>query len=482
MNSLSSLERDNRLTNTHSIWTAKFTVSEFLKRLVGAYWRKSYEVGLQAIRYFLLVTFVAVIIAALSECQPFSHYWQVIPDPGPKCRQGFAQLLTMGVCDVITDILLVVYPIPIVWMSAMTLKRKIQLSLLFMLSLALVAITCYRVPMVINRQGSQQYRSLLASLEILAATGVSNAVVIGSFIRDRGVKKQKFKFGSIGGSSLDRTPTRQQAIYQHHWGSDADLVGDLGITIQPELQSQKSPVPRPAPIAAPAHHFPPSSAPIKHHWGFRRSVSEFDKASISTASTDPKADLEDAVSPTAPHLPTPRKMSFFDVGGLLESSPPDSARSRRSSQSTNIPMQSLDFTSNATNRHPARTFLSDVGGLLSSHREEECPNSGSSNNSSPNPSARRTCNTSTSPGRARNFSRGGLGGVASTQTSDTLQQQQQQRGSTSEQESQRRLSVQGRARGRENVLRRSIPRVDTRANGNVMELQDAGGLLDISGR
>lgn len=373
-----------------------------------------------------------------------------------------------------TDILLVVYPIPIVWMSAMSIKRKIQLSLLFMLSLALVAITCYRVPMVINRHGSQQYRSLLASLEILAATGVSNAVVIGSFIRDRGVKKQKFKFGSIGGSSLDRTPTRQQAIYQHHWGSDADLVGDLGINLQPELQSQKSPVPRPAPAAAPAHPFSPSGAPMNQNWGFRRSISEFDRASVSSGSSDPKTDLVESTGPTTPHLPTPRKMSFFDVGGLLESSsPPDSARSRRSSQSTNIPMQSLDFTSNASTRTtqtPNRAFLSDVGGLLASHQEEDHPGPDSFN-TVPS-SSRRPSNAGYST-RVKNLTRvAGYGNTALAQNPDMTRQPAQ------ELERERRLSGHGRrSRGRENALRRSIPPVNTQTSGKIMELQDAGGLL-----
>ncbi len=102
---------------------AKFTVSEFLKRLTSQVWKRSYEIGLQGIRWFLIVTFLLVVIATLSECQPFSHYWQVVPDPGAHCRQGIAQLVTMGTSDVITDLLLVCFPIPIVLKSHMPAKR-----------------------------------------------------------------------------------------------------------------------------------------------------------------------------------------------------------------------------------------------------------------------------------------------------------------------------------------------------------------------
>jgi hypothetical protein len=78
----------NIFSHTHSIWMAKFTVSEFLKRLTERFWKKGYEWCLRGIRIFLFVTFITVFIATLAECHPFRKYWQVIPDPGPQCRQG----------------------------------------------------------------------------------------------------------------------------------------------------------------------------------------------------------------------------------------------------------------------------------------------------------------------------------------------------------------------------------------------------------
>ena len=308
------------------IWTAKYTVSEFLKRVIGSHWRRSYEYGLQGIRYFLGITFVAVVIATLAECQPVDHYWQVVPDPGPKCREGLAQLITMGVCDIITDVLLVIYPIPIVIASAMPLKRKFSLTLLFMLSLGLVAITAYRIPAVIARNGDQQYRTLIASLEILAAAAVANAIVIGSFIRDRGAKKAKWKLGSTDASSLERVPTRSNTVTMHHWGSDADLVSDLGIGLHPELRRKEKAVPRPAPVAMP-YSQEDARSDKGNNWGFHgsRPSLDSDTSGIKDAKYDPLDD--DNVSPG--HKPGdldgapfgPRKLSFFDIGGLLETAP-----------------------------------------------------------------------------------------------------------------------------------------------------------------
>lgn len=75
-----------------------------------------------------MLTFVAVVIATLTECQPFHKYWKLIPDPGARCRLGYAQLITMGTSDVITDLLLVGFPIPIIIKSTMPTKRYVEIG------------------------------------------------------------------------------------------------------------------------------------------------------------------------------------------------------------------------------------------------------------------------------------------------------------------------------------------------------------------
>ena len=191
-----------------SLWTAKLTIVEFLRRNFGSTWRKSWTVALNFIRYFLAITFVGVIFSTLLECQPFPNYWQVVPDPGSNCRQAWAQLIVMGVTDSITDIALVAFPLVVIFTSNLTMRKKLSSTFLFGLSLLLVAITIYRIYAVVMSHANQQIRSLIASLEILAATAVSNALVLGSFVRDKGTKKNKFKFGSVGGeSNLDRPAT-----------------------------------------------------------------------------------------------------------------------------------------------------------------------------------------------------------------------------------------------------------------------------------
>lgn len=250
--------------------------------------------------------------------------------------------------------------------------RKISLVLLFALSLILVGITIYRIEGVIVRHSDQQFRSLLASLEILAAAAVANALVLGSFVRDRGTKKQRFRFGSTGGhSSLDRSTTApRRALTTRNWGSDADLVGDIGMRLDPELVEKQSGVPRPAPIALPNGSAARgvSGDAVDRSWAFPN------RASVDTEGTDLKSpvpirDLQP--SPTSELPTTPRGMSFFDVGGLLGATDPP----RR--QSTTVPQthQNVPPSPNllpppsrgsATDaRRGSHALLQDIGGLLS---------------------------------------------------------------------------------------------------------------------
>jgi hypothetical protein len=391
------------------IWIAKLAVLEFLKRIIGKSWAKSYEVGLRYIYAFLIATFVAVIIGTLAECQPFPHYWQVVPDPGPRCREGLVQLIVMGVCDIVSDVVLIVFPIPLVWQSSMRVSKKVSLITLFLLSTILIAITAYRIPSTIHRRSSQQYRSLLASLEILAAAGVSNAIAIGSFIRDKGVKKAKFRQASLDdNNSLARTSTRNRATSatQHHWGSDEDLVRDVGVALPPLLRSGTyQDLARPAEAvttpkstkSSKTNLGPPDqirNLPFKSRWNFAEASRGRRKPSLDTLSSASSEDIKlrdlklaldqgppnDEIEPSYTEPDTPNRMNFFDVGGLVDVQPNESPVSR--SRQASIQEVSRRLSESHHQRSGSKAFLSDIGGLITRplriREEDEIHISGSS--------------------------------------------------------------------------------------------------------
>src|SRR6266536_4043257 len=104
--------REDKANDKNSLWAIKYSVSMFLRTLTGSTWKRSHQRLLRYLHILLAITFVATVISDLAACQPVTHYWQVVPDPGSQCRQGYAHLLTMGVLNIITNLVLIVFPVP----------------------------------------------------------------------------------------------------------------------------------------------------------------------------------------------------------------------------------------------------------------------------------------------------------------------------------------------------------------------------------
>ncbi|KAF5011361.1 hypothetical protein FDECE_2536 [Fusarium decemcellulare] len=367
----SGLVLGSRVFYAATLWVLKYAILEFLHRLTRATWERAWQTSLYAIRIILAVTFIAVVISDLVECRPFGHYWQVLPDPGGQCRQGYVQLITMAVCNVLTDLLLVIFPIPIIVTSGMTIKRKIQLVLLFSLSLSVVGVTLYRVPHIIEENGRQQYRSLLASVELLFATAAANSLVLGSFMRDRGIKKQKFRRSSVA-ESLDPSLNLRRPTLHRHWGSDEDLVRDLGMTVDPELRDQPDNNSdngvlqyTPAPLARKLDQ-------DLERWQFpQRQRSNAERSDDSLLPHDP---LNPARGDAGI---TPRRVSFFDVGGLLDTPRENSGSFRQGSRDSSNGESSKDHTAPTPSlpagtggfRRGSTALLQDIGGLFGPARQ-----------------------------------------------------------------------------------------------------------------
>lgn len=249
----------------------------------------------------------------------------------------------------------------------MGFKRKFQLVLLFSLSLSVVGTTLYRVPHIVDARGRQQYRSLMASIEILFATASANALVLGSFVRDRGLKKHKFRRTSLA-DSFDPASSSRRPTLNRHWGSDEDLVRDVGISVDPELRDQPT-----ALGVENGPHFTP--APVAIHFGDDVNQWQFPKRHRSTAehSDDSLLVHNQTMRGGSDSPATGRRVSFFDVGGLLDDAAASSSGSygpngynssnADSTQSYSLPSATLPAGTKGF-RRGSTALLQDLGGLL----------------------------------------------------------------------------------------------------------------------
>ncbi|QSZ29514.1 hypothetical protein DSL72_004028 [Monilinia vaccinii-corymbosi] len=208
------------------LWAIKCSISIFLRSLTGPIWQRVHHRLLRYFHIVLAVTFCATIISDVAECQPFTHYWQVIPDPGAQCRQGYAQLFTAGILNIVTNVVLIAFPIPMILKANLSTKIKLRVIIRLALPALCICGTINQLLRVVAHKGDQQTRSLMASFDILLTTMISNASVIGSLLHDRGYKKSKYR------TPLYRDITSNTSFSRRTRRTDSD--DDLMIPI-PEL-------------------------------------------------------------------------------------------------------------------------------------------------------------------------------------------------------------------------------------------------------
>lgn len=110
-----------------------------------------------------------------------------------------SNIVVSGVLNVITDIMLIALPIPILVMVKRSAIEKIQLAALFAVGLFIVAITIARLPQNAKNPTAQVNRTTWASVELLAAAIVANAPVLYGLLK--GQSQRSKHAASEGGST-----------------------------------------------------------------------------------------------------------------------------------------------------------------------------------------------------------------------------------------------------------------------------------------
>jgi rhodopsin domain-containing protein len=103
------------------------------------------------------VTWAALILSVSLTCRPFHWNWQIRPLPGPRCTFRPQNFLILVVLNVVSDVAILVVPVPILWSLRVSPLRKIGVSILlcsglFVISTAIVRAvqTLGGAPSIIN--------------------------------------------------------------------------------------------------------------------------------------------------------------------------------------------------------------------------------------------------------------------------------------------------------------------------------------------
>ncbi|CAP91563.1 Pc13g04940 [Penicillium rubens Wisconsin 54-1255] len=206
-NMLNGIAGSSRYFFSHvsfSLWLQKLVLLDTYRRLLtNLRWEKATMISYIGI---FAATYIIVQIVTFTECDPFSHYWMVLPDPGICCRAQLQLIVVSmhssnivvpsGVLNVITDIMLIALPIPILVLVKRSTIEKIQLAALFAVGLFIVAITIARLPQNAKNSTAQVNRTTWASIELLAAAIVANAPVLYGLLKGQSERSKNAASGA----------------------------------------------------------------------------------------------------------------------------------------------------------------------------------------------------------------------------------------------------------------------------------------------
>jgi uncharacterized membrane protein len=93
------------------LWTFKLCLLSFYSRFIGPLdWGKRV---IRVLWWLVLLSFVAVLVATLTECRPLYLAWELAPKgERPTCARGLVNLLVMAIFNIITDVALIILPFP----------------------------------------------------------------------------------------------------------------------------------------------------------------------------------------------------------------------------------------------------------------------------------------------------------------------------------------------------------------------------------
>ncbi|EKG09755.1 hypothetical protein MPH_13188 [Macrophomina phaseolina MS6] len=174
------------------IWTLKMNMLFLYQRVVNGLWVAKF---IKPTMFFVGVTYISIILLVSLVCRPYHKMWQVMPDPGPTCKAQSAYLLIPTlVCNLLTDICIMLIPAPVILPLKTTILRKIGLFILFGAGIFVMAAAILRVVFVLGL-GNGKTAAIWSCREDIVAIFVGQATMI------RPIFTRKFWTGGYGPGS-----------------------------------------------------------------------------------------------------------------------------------------------------------------------------------------------------------------------------------------------------------------------------------------
>ena len=109
----------------------KLSITLFYARLFPV---KPAKLVCKTIQRFLVVWYVTFQTVAIFQCTPISFFWEQ-SKPGGHCIKIVPFYISLAATNLLTDVVILITPIPLIWRLSIARSRKISLSFVFLLGI-----------------------------------------------------------------------------------------------------------------------------------------------------------------------------------------------------------------------------------------------------------------------------------------------------------------------------------------------------------
>ncbi|KAM0716176.1 hypothetical protein Q7P37_008690 [Cladosporium fusiforme] len=253
------------------LWGLKICITALYGRLTTGI--SHLELRVRIAYAILVASYIGVALTLLLSCQPFHHFWQVTPNPGPICQatNSPVYVLVVLITNVVTDLYLLSIPLPLLWGVNISLRRKLTLMLLFSGAVFIIlAGTIRAVTILTSGPDGAVSGSLWACRETFVAIIVTNLPIIHPLLR------QIAKFLGLGVLLSRNSRSRSQSYPLQSGG----------------IENQKS--------TGRKGHQHPLSIPNDTAWASDEHILPATKAETNSSSKDGKGGIVVAQETTSP--------------------------------------------------------------------------------------------------------------------------------------------------------------------------------------
>ncbi|KAF4974677.1 hypothetical protein FZEAL_8448 [Fusarium zealandicum] len=187
----------------------------FYNRMTLGIWQRKLLIWTQ---YGTLIAYFGVIFAIWGHCTPIRKNWQVYPNPGDQCTLAVANYITLVVFNIVTDMLIVAIPIPLLWVVKLSITRKLIIGVLLCSGVFIMVAAIVRCVFSLRDIEGINTSTIWAIREtFVAIIAVNSAAIKPLFSASRWLIPSQ-------GSSRDKT-----ASYANRYGHPLGTIGGSGM-------------------------------------------------------------------------------------------------------------------------------------------------------------------------------------------------------------------------------------------------------------